>query len=235
MIVVPALTPISDGHVNAAALRSYIDRAAKLWVGGFLLSGSTTRGDLLSSDERASLIDIWQESFTNDRLLACCWNSVDIEEAYARGVRPMVVLRGLVDTSAALTFLSSLPAVAFIYSHPMYTPTVFDSKLATLAAEEGVLPAGGKIAKIGLSSIAAIRTATGADFVLLDGSSRHIGESMSAGATGVIATPLSHIPNPFPSSDLFALQTAVDASQSVLDSLPDRPQRTAALLEMAFA
>ncbi|WP_212846523.1 hypothetical protein [Actinoplanes ianthinogenes] len=146
----------------------------------------------------------------------------------------MAVLQGLANKGAALDFLSSLPADSYIYSHPMYTPTVFDSELAAMAAKNGVLPAGGKIAKIGLPDIASIRHAAGPEFTLLDGSSRQIGSRMEAGAAGVIATPLSHLPSPFPTADLSTLQPVIDASQATLDALPDRPARTAYLRRTAF-
>lgn len=234
IVYVPALTPGAPGTIDIGAIRPYINRAANTWVHSFLLSGSTTRGDLLSVGDRGSIIDIWLEKLPPERLVACCWNSDDIKEANTRGVRPMAVLQGLANKVAALDFLSSLPIGSYIYSHPMYTPTIFDSELAALAAQKGMLPAGGKIAKIGFSDIASIRDATGPEFALLDGSSRQIGNRIKAGAVGVIATPLSHLPLPFPAADLSALQPVIDASQATLDALPDRPARTAHLLQAAF-
>jgi hypothetical protein len=233
-VCVPALTPGAQGTSDTSALRPYINRAAETWVHSFLLSGSTTRGDLLSVKDKVSIIEIWLEQLPPDRLVACCWNGDDIREASACGIRVMAVLQSLPNASSALDFLASLPGGSYIYSHPMYTPTVFDAKLAALAAKDGVLPAGGKIAKIGFSDITSIRKATGPAFALLDGSSRQIGKRIDAGASGVIATPLSHVPSPFPAADLAALQPVIDASQATLDALPNRPARTAHLLQAAF-
>ncbi|GGN73953.1 hypothetical protein GCM10010112_43620 [Actinoplanes lobatus] len=234
IVCVPALTPGAQGTIDTSALRPYINRAANTWVHSFLLSGSTTRGDLLTAKDKGSIIDIWLEQLPPGRIIACCWNSDDIKESSARGVRAMAVLQALPNENAALDFLASLPGGSYIYSHPMYTPTVFNTELATLAAKAGVLPAGGKVAKIGFSDITGIRNATGPEFALLDGSSRQIGKRIEAGASGVIATPLSHIPSPFPTADLPALQPVIDASQATLDALPDRPARTAHLLQAAF-
>jgi dihydrodipicolinate synthase/N-acetylneuraminate lyase len=235
MIVVPALTPSVSGGVDNEALRPYAKRARDTWVDAFLLSGSTTRGDLLSVGEKARIIDSWLECLPADRLIACCWNEADLREARHRGVRAMAVLRQLTDESAALDFLGSLPIGAYIYSHPMYTPTVFDARMATLASNLGVLPAGGKVAKINLRQIEEMRRAAGGEFVLLDGSSRHISESIRAGAAGVIATPLCHLPKDFPVNSLPGLQAAIDKTQDALDALPDRAARTAFLMSEAFS
>ena len=229
-VVVPALSPRGDDRLVPA----YAQRAAATWVDAFLLSGSTTRGDLLSVEQRASLLDRWLEHLPARRLIACCWTDEDVQEAATRGVPAMVVMRDLVDRQAALDFFTGLPAATYVYSHPMYTPTVLDAGLAGEAAAAGVLPAGGKIAKIGLSDISALRRAVGPGFALWDGSSRRISERLGAGAEGVIATPLSHLPTPFPSQDLLVLQAAIDRVQAELDALPTRAERTSFLLQHAF-
>ena len=232
-VIVPVLTPARDA-LERDTVRAYAVRAAATWVDVFLLAGSTTRGDLLSVMDRAALIDLWLEHLPPHRLLACCWEPADVDEALSRGVPVMAVMRGLPDRDAALKFLSSLPSGAYVYSHPMYSPIVFDAQLAQAATADGVLPAGGKLAKIGLSEVTALRAATGPAFALWDGRCRHIGASMAAGASGVIVTPLSHLPQPFPPRELPELQVAVDAYQAALDALPTRAERTGVLLREAF-
>ena len=147
----------------------------------------------------------------------------------------MVVMRGLVSRQAALEFFATLPAGTYVYSHPMYTATVLDAVLAEEAAAADVLPAGGKIAKIGPPDIAALRAAAGPGFALWDGSSRRISERLEAGADGIIATPLSHLPTSFPSRGLSILQTSIDCVQAELDALPTRAERTDLLLQYAFS
>lgn len=230
-VVVPALSPLGQGELVPA----YAQKAAATWVDAFLLSGSTTRGDLLSTAQRAKLLDRWLDYLPTHRLIACCWIDEDIHESAARGVPAMVVMRGLANRQAALDLFAALPAGTYVYSHPMYTSAVLDAVLAKEASEAGVLPAGGKIAKIGLSDIAALRAAAGPDFALWDGSSRRISERLQAGAEGIIATPLSHLPTPFPSQDLLALQASIDPVQAELDALPTRAERTDFLLQHAFS
>lgn len=232
-VIVPALTPPGFPFQDEG-IHAYASRAAATWVDAFLLSGSTTRGDLLGVADRAALIDLWLTYLPPDRLVACCWEPADLEEAVCRGVPAMVVMRGLPDRQAALEFLASLPPGAYVYSHPMYSPIVFDARLAQAAAVDGVLPAGGKFAKIDLSEVTALRATVGPDFALWDGRCRHIGASSAAGASGVIVTPLSHLPHPFPARFLPELQAAVDAHQAALDALPTRAERTGVLLGAAF-
>lgn len=229
-VVVPALTPLGQGSIVSA----YAQRAAATWIDAFLLSGSTTRGDLLSVAERASLIDQWLEYLPQHRVIACCWTDQDIREASDRGVAAMVVMRDLATPQDALDLFATLPAGTLVYSHPMYSPTVLNPALADAAATAGVLPAGGKIAKIGPADITALRAATGPKFRLWDGSSRAITARLQAGAEGVIATPLSHLPAPFPSRDLLTVQTALDHVQAELDALPTRAERTDLLMAYAF-
>ena len=233
-VIVPALTPGTDGAIQTAAAHAYAQRAASTWIDAGLLSGSTTRGDLLTVAQRADLIDLWRQHVPADRLIACCWTTDDVTAAAERGVAPMIVLRDLADRQAALDFLASLPAGTYIYSHPMYTPTVFDAELAAAACAEKVLPAGGKLAKVDLNEVTAIRAAAGPGFRLWDGRCRHIAASAEAGAAGVIVTPLSHIPDPFPEPNLPDLQAAVDRYQAAIDAQPDRPHRTALLQAAAF-
>jgi hypothetical protein len=229
-VVVPALTPLGQGGIVSA----YAQRAAATWIDAFLLSGSTTRGDLLSVAERASLIDQWLEYLPRHRVIACCWTEQDIREASERGVAAMVVMRNLATQRDALDLFATLPPGTLVYSHPMYSPTVLGPVLANAAAAAGVLPAGGKIAKIGPADITALRAATSPEFRLWDGSSRTIAARLQAGAEGVIATPLSHLPASFPSRDLLTLQTALDHVQAELDALPARPERTDLLMTYAF-
>ena len=230
----PALTPTQGGQVVDDELHRYADRAAATWIDAYLLSGSTTRGDLLTTEQRSCIIDLWLQHVQPERLIACCWNSADIAQAQARRVSPMAVMQRLPDQDAAIKFFESLPSDAYIYSHPMYTATTFKHALAAVASAANVLPAGGKIAKIGAEQITQLRAAAGQQFALWDGSSRHIARSVEAGASGVIATPLSHLPTPFPSAEVVQLQHAIDPVQVALDDLPNRPSRGAYLARAAF-
>jgi hypothetical protein len=222
-VVVPALALRGpDGEVDYDATRRYAQRASHTWVDSFILSGSTTRGGDLTASERARVVDLWLAITESRRLLACCWEPADIVEAQERGVAPMVVMAGLDGLDAAVAFLRGLPTGAYIYSHPIFGGAVFDATVAEAARREGVLPAGGKLAKITMAGVAKLRRATGDGFKLWDGSSRRITASIAAGASGVVATPLCPFDMPLAAKEPFALQAVIDPVQVALDALPDR-------------
>jgi hypothetical protein len=233
-VVVPALSLRAlDGSVDLAATRAYAQRAAATWVDFFLLSGSTTRGFEHRPSERAAVLDLWLALTPASRLLACCWKPDDLAHAAQRGIAPVAVMQGLADQTQALAFLRTLPSGAHIYSHPMFGGAVFDAGLAGAAREQGVLPAGGKLAKISTTEITKVHATTGYTFRLWDGSSRRIRASVDAGAAGVVATPLCAFDTELPAKDIDLLQAAVDSVQRTLDALPDRASRTAELISRA--
>lgn len=233
-IVVPALSlRHADGSIDDAATRLYAHRAAaSTWVDYLILSGSTTQGHLQTSAERTTVLDIWLDVMEPGRLLACCWQPEDLSNAASRSITPMATMRGLESPASALAFLRSLPAKAFIYSHPMFGGATFDASLAASARDSGVLPAGGKLAKISLQAIADVRAVTGA-YKLWDGSARRIEASVRAGAAGIVATALCTFESKPAGRDAAALQAAVDRVQVCLDALPDRASRSEELRRRA--
>ncbi|MQY19345.1 beta/alpha barrel domain-containing protein [Nocardia macrotermitis] len=232
-VIVPALNLRSeDGKLDLGATRRYAIRAAATWVDSFILSGSTTQGQAMSADDRAAVIDLWLEVTEPSRILACCWEAEDFVRAKDRSVTPMAAMR-TTDQAHSLKFLRELPSGATIYSHPMFGGQLFDPVLARRASAQGVLPAGGKLAKVSASAIAEIRAAVGQDFRLWDGSSRDIVGSVRAGASGVVATPLSAFSENFPTPDVDSIQSAVDVVQADLDALPSRATRADELLRRA--
>lgn len=233
-IVVPALALRGPtGGIDFTATRQYAERAAETWVDYLILSGSTTRGQDLTPQQRDQILELWLHVATPQRLLACCWEPQDFDNAAARGVAPMAIMRGLNGIEAALAFLRALPTGAYIYSHPMFGGAVFDAELAAAAKTEGSLPVGAKVAKIMTTAIPEVRAAAGDSFKLWDGSSRRIQASLDAGAAGVVATPLSSFDAPLPAKEPRLIQAALDPVQAALDALPDRASRTAELLKRA--
>jgi dihydrodipicolinate synthase/N-acetylneuraminate lyase len=234
-IVVPALalrTPDGAG-LDVDATARYAQRAAATWADAFILSGSTTHGDLLTVAERTGLLGLWLRFVPALRLVACCWHQEDILEATRRGITPMVVMHSLPNDEQALSLLGKLPPGAYVYSHPKYESRVLDVELTAAARRQGILPAGAKISKITTGDIADIRHAAGAQWKLWDASSRHVEASLAAGASGVVASPLSHCPIPFPDRSLSVLQRAIDAVQAQMDKLPTRDARSRLLHELA--
>jgi len=226
-IIVPALSFRSDaGDLDAGATARYAEHAADTWINRFILSGSTTRGDLLNPSERASILDLWLRVAPPSRLIACCWCESDFQEARDRRIQPMAIMKDLNTGSSALRFLGDLAAESLVYSHPMYSQVILDPELAYMARQTKQLPKGAKLAKISLDQVTQLRKVVGSDFLLWDGSSRHIAASIAAGAGGVIATPLSALPRPFPDRSLPKIQETVNKIQANLDRLPSRSSRT---------
>jgi hypothetical protein len=106
-------------------------------------------------------------------------------------------------------------------------------EIARTARSLGWLPAGGKICKVSLPEVTALRTATGPGFQLYDGRCRHLAESRAAGATGSIVVPLTHLPADLPPrEDLPALQHLVDHGQALLDTRPTLTGRITLLTDL---
>ncbi|ORT51527.1 hypothetical protein [Frankia sp. KB5] len=233
-LVLPTLTfRRPDGRLDTTATARYAERAAATWAHLFILSGTTTGGHHATPAERATVVDLWADTVGTDRLTACCWTREDIDHAWRRNVVPMAVLRNLADQAEALDFLSGLPRPVYLFSHPEFSPATCTPALATAAAHAGVLPAAAKVSKMPVDQIRELRASTGPDFTIWDGTARHIADSLTAGTDGIVAAPLSHLPDPFPGPNVTALQHAIDTTQAHLDTLPSREARAAALFHLA--
>lgn len=233
-LVLPTLTfRRPDGRLDTTATASYAERAAATWAHLFILSGTTTGGHHATPAERATVVDLWTDTIGTDRLTACCWTRDDIDHAQRKNVVPMVAMLNLAAQAEALDFLSGLPRPAYLFSHPEYSPGTWTPALATAAAHAGVLPAGAKVSKMPVDQLQELRASTGPEFTIWDGSARHIADSLTAGADGIVAAPLSHLPEPFPRQDIAEVQQAIDTTQAHLDTLPTRDARTAALFHLA--
>ncbi|WP_250639726.1 hypothetical protein [Frankia sp. AiPa1] len=223
-----------SGAIDRQVTADYARRAAGTWAHRFILSGTTTGGHQASEAERAAVAELWAETIGVERLTACCWTTADITNATAAGAVPMVVLRDLASDREALNLFASLPRPSYLFSHPEFSPTTLTPQLAAAAQTAGILPAAAKVSKVPTDTIAALRTATGPDFTLWDGTARHIAESLTAGANGIVTAPLSHIPDPFPTDNVTKIQAAIDTVQHHLDTHHGREARTAALFAMAM-
>jgi dihydrodipicolinate synthase/N-acetylneuraminate lyase len=225
-VVIPALAfRTAENELDLGLTRAYAERAARTWTDRFILSGSTALGDLLASTERALILDVWSEVLERSRLVACCWCREDIEQAGQRKILPLVVMRDLRDEAQVCSFFAGLPEGAFVYSNPKFTPTALDPALAVDAQQRGLLPAGAKISKLAVGDIGRIRSSIGNGFTLWDGSSRHIETSLAAGASGVVATPLSVLPEPFPRRSVEELQATVHRLYAHVDGAVCREDR----------
>jgi hypothetical protein len=232
-IVVPALNLRgATGSLDETETAEYARRAASTWIDRFILSGTTTQGEAFSEAERAVVLDLWCDVAPPGRLLACCWSARDVENAQRRGIAPIVVMRDLQDHASAVRFLQALAAEAYVYSHPTHSRTVLDAQLCANARDAGFLPAGAKVAKVTRDCIRRMRAEVGTSFALWDASSRNVRASVNAGASGVVATPLSLFASPFPPRHLPAVQATVDKVQEDLDRMP-REARNAYLTRCA--
>ncbi|MEV6932062.1 hypothetical protein AB0M46_47290 [Dactylosporangium sp. NPDC051485] len=182
-VMVPVLTLMNaNGSVDEGACSAYAERAGATWLDLFLVSGTIGGGESSTPTVRRRVLELWAARVPKDRLLACVWAPDDLAHAADCGVRPIVVLRDLADAAAMHSVLAELPADAFVYSHPNYTPTTFTPAVAETARRAGMQPAGGKICKVSLDDVRDLRAATGDGFQLYDGRCRHVAESVRAGA-----------------------------------------------------
>ncbi len=232
-ICVPALNIPNGTELDLDACRRYAALAARSWADAFILSGSTTRGDTLSDQQRRTIVDLWLDVVDRRRLLACAWNDKDLANNARRNVRSLFVLRRVGTRAKAIDLFRTLPPGTFVYSHPELTDLTFTTAVATQAREAGVLPGGAKVAKVKPDEIAELRKAAGDGFELWDGSSRRIEESRRAGSSGVVTATLSDLPRPFPEPTIASVQASCATMQNRLDALPSRAERSRLLLERA--
>jgi hypothetical protein len=183
-------------------------------------------GEHLAAAQRRAVIETWVSQIGSERIFACAWEPSDLDHAIDIDCAPIVVLRELADDSTFLRLLATLPQGAFVYSHPKYTSLTFTSEIARKAIAAGVLPAGGKICKVSLDQVTDLRESTGPEFELYDGRCRHAAKSVAAGASGVVAVPLSHLPEDLPPrQDVEALQRIIDRTQALIDQTPTLGER----------
>ena len=233
-IIVPPLTLWSrNGDVDCGATAAYAQRAAASWIDFFMLSGSIGGGKTSSPSTRRLTAEVWARIVPPERLFGCAWGKEDYACLRDLGIRPMVVLQDLRDTESLVRFFATMPAGAFFYSHPDYTSTTFTAAAAARAVRAGVLPAGVKLSKVTPDEIRAVRDAAGPGFLLYDGRSRHLAASLAAGATGVVAVPLSLIPDNLPArADVAALQQVIDEVQLQLDTREGIPAQARLLTSL---
>lgn len=236
-VIVPVLSLLdARGQVDRGACVAYAQRARETWVDGFLVAGSLGMGARLADDVRQDLFDIWVDNVPADRLLMCIWQRAEVERFAGTGVRPVLVLRDLEDDAAVLRALDGLPKDALVYSHPQYTSAVLTPAVVDKARSMGTLPAGAKVSKVELDDVRALREAAGPEFGLFDGRCRHIRASVAAGATGVVAVPLTVLPQDLPSrANVDALQAVIDRGQAVVDAHVDVADQAEALRELLLA
>ena len=237
LVMVPVLTLLdSAGRLDRGACLAYAQRARETWLDLFLVAGSLGLGSTMTRRARSELLAVWLEQVPVSRLVVCGWEPGEVEDIAQSGVRPMAVLQGAGDESAVLDVLTGVPNEAFVYSHPQYSPVTISAAVLAKARAMDALPAGAKMSKVGLDDIRAAREVLGSEFTLLDGRCRHLGESVRAGATGVVAVPLSVLPADLPPrGDVAGLQAVIDRVQMVVDGQPSVASQAHALEEILAA
>lgn len=236
-VVVPVLSLLdARGQVDRGASVAYAQRARETWLDGFLIAGSLGMGSRLPQGVRQVLLEVWMDNVPAERLLMCVWQRAEVERLAGTGVRPVLVLRDLGDDAAVLRALDGLPKDALVYSHPQYTSALLTPAVVDKARSEGTLPSGAKVSKVELDEVRALREAAGREFGLFDGRCRHIRASVAAGATGVVAVPLTVLPQDLPSrGNVDALQAVIDRGQAVVDAHGDVADQAETLCELLLA
>lgn len=228
-IIVPVLSPRDNSNsIDEVHLREYVSRAASSWIDRFLIFGSTDQGWTLTSTARTALLDVWLDAVPPTRLVACCWTDADEFTALARGVQVLATEAG--HPSARLI---DLPQSAMAYSHPTHSPLSVTPSAIRDARAVRPLIRGAKLSKVSTDELAAVREAAGQDFILWDGSSRHLAESYQAGAAGAVCAPLAPLVHPFSTRPpLDELQVHLDHVQAIIAARG--PDRSTALRALAF-
>ncbi|MFD8104363.1 dihydrodipicolinate synthase family protein [Nocardia fluminea] len=231
-IIVPALhIPRANGGIDLDRTLRYAEEAAASWVDQFLINGSTTGGRELPGADREAILDIWLDAVGRERLLACSWSWRDIAVARERGVMPMAVMTpDFVGADVLRWFRELTPAT--IYSHPVYGGPVWTPELARTSAAAEMAPLGGKVSKVDIDQVRALHAAA-PEFSLWDGSARHICESLDAGASGVVLTPLAGDLHRLPSKTIHDVQKFVNIIQAELDQIGRKVDRQRLLLDRA--
>ena len=206
-IIVPALSPRTrNGDIDLAILVDYVERAKDTWITKFIIAGSADSGYTLTTRQRAHLLDVWLTILPPSRIVACCWSPPDVETAQERSVDVLAT-----SLSHGAQRLSDLPPSVLAYSHPGRSPIAVTPCAVHEARRRETLVRGAKISKVAAEQISAIRGAAGEDFLLWDGTSRHLETSKRAGATAAVCAPLAAMPDPFPPKQpLSTLQRHVD-------------------------
>lgn len=233
-IVVPVLTLVGEnGRIDRSACVAYAQRARATWLDAFLVSGSLGLGLSQTMASRLELLSIWLEQVPADRLLGCAWDAAEVDEVRRLGVRPVAVLKSAENGRAVLRQLEQLPVDSWVYSHPQYSGAVLSPAVVGKARAAGALPAGAKVSKVELADVQALRGAAGQTFELFDGRCRHVRASVEAGATGVVAVPLSTLPEDLPPRiEVDQLQVVIDRGQRVVDGLPNVVDQAAMLRQI---
>lgn len=228
-VIVPALhIPRTTGEIDLERTRRYAESAADSWVDRFLINGSTTGGRELRGGDREAILDIWLDTVGRERLLSCSWSWRDVTAARERDVLPMAVMTPEFVGTDVLQWLRALPP-ATIYSHPAYGGPVWTPELARASTAAAIAPLGGKISKVDADQVRALHEAA-PEFLLWDGSARHIHESLDAGASGVVLTPLAGDLHHLPSKTVHDVQKFVDVVQAELDRIGSKTNRRQLLL-----
>lgn len=228
-IIVPVLSPRDHSNsVDEVRLREYVSRATSSWIDRFLVFGSTDQGWTLTSAARTVLLDVWLDAVPPPRLVACCWTDADEAAALDRGVQVLATEAG--HPSARLI---DLPQSAMVYSHPTHSPLSVTPSAIRDARAVRPLMRGAKLSKVSTDELAAVHEAAGQDFILWDGTSRHLVESYQAGATGVVCAPLAPLVHPFSTRPtLDELQVHIDHVQATIAARG--PDKSTALHALVF-
>lgn len=76
-----------SGALDLGDCERYARGADRTWVAGFIVCSSNGQGSCMTQDERATLLDLWLQNTSAERVVMCCWSAIDHEVALARVLR----------------------------------------------------------------------------------------------------------------------------------------------------
>lgn len=224
-IVVPALTLLTRaGSVDQTANQKYVQRLAGTnWT--ILVTGSTGRGNELSSAQRERLHRMWSEAVGTERLVLGLWSEMELAEARRDGRISEGSQALLAPSDGRWGYSSGLangPGRLIAYSHPRLG-WVIGSQRAEV--ERIVDFHGVKVSKIGVEGVRELRRSILRSQAIWHGTGRSLVQSYIAGANAVVVSSLAISHNFDDGVSLLALQNYITRTLVRTDGIGDREKR----------
>lgn len=188
MIVAAALTFFADsGELDLPTNEAYAHELARCGA-AVLLLGTAGEGATLTDSERLQLVRIHADSRPLNLTVVLPPSSAP------RVVGAASAAAGLMhspwptnDVADLVGFHRATGGSWMLYSHPAQTALPLTCDLAERLVHLKARPAGAKVSKETPGGIGKLRRIVGPDFLLWDGTDRHIADSVTAGADAAVS------------------------------------------------
>jgi dihydrodipicolinate synthase/N-acetylneuraminate lyase len=220
LFILPALTFFDDdGTLDVAANERYALAASESEANRFLLFGSTGEGAWLTQEERRGVVSIWRRCIAAEKIVVCGAGCLPAEadEYLGMGYGYMVPPWPSDTLASLIDYLGNVGARVMLYSHPKRSPLVLNVDSLTTMRENGVLPLGVKLSKVGVGDLSKVRAALPSPFCIWDGSDRRVQASLGVGVDGVVSQMLATVAVSLALDDPARIQNDIDEVRASLD------------------